>query len=95
MKLFCMTKNNFQIYFYSAHIWLSKFQGIFARLVVHSIQCTSMTIFVTKLTMSDGHCILPRFQEYQSTNIYRASQVVVHLGWVDLDLGCSTTLPGQ
>ena len=26
---------------------------------------------------------------------YRASQVVVHLGWVDLDLGCSTTLPGQ
>ena len=27
--------------------------------------------------------------------LYRASQVVVHLGWVDLDLGCSTTLPGQ
>ena len=26
---------------------------------------------------------------------YRASQVIVQLDWVDLDLGCSTTLPGQ
>ena len=27
--------------------------------------------------------------------MYRASQVVVHLGWVDLDLGFSPILPGQ
>ena len=26
---------------------------------------------------------------------YRVIQEVSDLGWVDLDLGCSTTLPGQ
>ena len=28
-------------------------------------------------------------------NVYRASHVLEDLGWVDLDLGCSTILLGQ
>ena len=27
--------------------------------------------------------------------VYRVSHLVADLGWVDLDLGCSTTLPGH
>ena len=36
--------------------------------------------------------LLPRNTPYPS---YRVIQEVSDLGWADLDLGCSTILPGQ
>ena len=34
-------------------------------------------------------------EPYVSAGLYRVTLVVEYLGWVDLDLGCSTILLGQ
>ena len=41
------------------------------------------------------HLQLDQLVPCSITNYYRVSQQVSDLGWVDLDLGCSTTLIGQ
>ena len=35
------------------------------------------------------------FSPLQMSSLYRVGHLVVQLGWVDLDLGCSTILLGQ
>ena len=45
-----------------------------------------------------GHSdLFTQFDRFQTRPCYeyRVSHLVADLGWVDLDLGCPTTLPGQ
>ena len=41
------------------------------------------------------HCTLCSIYIHFSLSVYRASHVLEDLGWVDLDLRCSTILLGQ
>ena len=40
------------------------------------------------------HIVLGQYQ-YEEPLLYWMTMVVRDLGWVDIDLGCSTMLPGQ
>ena len=41
------------------------------------------------------YCVRLSFSQYSDSCSYRVGHLVVQLGWVDLDLGCSTILLGQ
>ena len=50
------------------------------------------SIYATVTPSEDFHCI---FGIIELSLDYRVTLVVEYLGWVDLDLGCSTILLGQ
>ena len=59
-------------------------------MAVHKSPLVRSAFCPKKVDLTSGLTLHPGYN-----SVYRVTSLVANLGWVDLDLGCSTTLLGQ